>query len=173
MTAAQTWLRFNLVGVLGFVVQALVLWALVALFAVPAPIAIVFAVLAAVSHNFAWHERFTWPGSARAGRLRRWLGFNATTGMVSVVANLALTGLISRATGLQVVVANSAAVALLSLVTFFVSDRVIFSGSRVWPPHGPVMSPDTDQTPGKRPPARYPAAPRAGTRNRAPTQRRP
>ena len=126
MTAAQTWLRFNFVGILGFVVQALVLWGLVALVAVPAPIAIVLAVLAAVSHNFAWHERFTWPGSTRDGRLRRWLGFNATTGMVSVVANLALTGLIARATGLPIVMANCGAVAVLSLLTFIVSDRLIF-----------------------------------------------
>jgi dolichol-phosphate mannosyltransferase len=126
MNSGSTWLRFNLVGVLGFVVQAAVLWALVTLLRIPAALAVAAAVLAAVSHNFAWHERFTWPGTPRAGRLKRWVGFNATTGALSIAANVALTGAIARATGLPVVAANLVAVVLLSVATFVVSDRVVF-----------------------------------------------
>ena len=132
--SVATWLRFNLVGLLGFILQAAVLWALVSLFDIPPGVAVAIAVFAAVSHNFLWHERFTWPGSTRHGRVRRWLGFNATTGALSIVANVALTGLIGSATGLPIVVANLAAVVLLSLANFLVSDRVIFRAQGPWRP---------------------------------------
>lgn len=124
--SAATWLRFNLVGVLGFGVQAAVLWALVGPFGVPAPLAIAAAVFAAVSHNFAWHERFTWPGCPRRGRAKRWVAFNVTTGTLSVIANVLLTGLVARCAGLPIVVSTLIVVILLSLATFVISGQVIF-----------------------------------------------
>lgn len=124
MTAGARWVRFNLVGLLGFGVQAGFLWAFVTVFAVPAPIAVALAVFATVSHNFAWHERFTWPGSSREGRWKRWLAFNATTGALSIAANVAITTLVVRATGLPIVAANLLTVALLSLANFAVCDLI-------------------------------------------------
>ena len=55
------WIRFNLVGVMGFALQTVTLWLLVRWAGVNAGVAITLAVLAAVSHNFAWHETVTWP----------------------------------------------------------------------------------------------------------------
>ena len=64
------WIRFNLVGVMGFSLQTLALWLLVRGAGLSAGVAITIAVLAAVSHNFVWHERFTWPNLPREKRFR-------------------------------------------------------------------------------------------------------
>ena len=59
------WIRFNLVGAMGFALQTLALWLLVTAAGLSAGVAITIAVLAAVSHNFVWHEHFTWPNLPR------------------------------------------------------------------------------------------------------------
>jgi putative flippase GtrA len=120
------WVRFNLVGVLGFAVQMLVLSLLTSWAGVPANVAVALAVLAAVSHNFAWHERVTWPGLPRRTRIVRWLSFHASTGVVSIGGNLVLTALVMRATQWPPVPANVVAVVLLSVANYWVSDRLVF-----------------------------------------------
>jgi putative flippase GtrA len=99
------------------------------------------AVLAAVSHNFVWHERVTWPGQPDHGRWRRWLSFNITTGVVSVVTNLIVTMVVAEATGAPLVLSNAIAVAIASLVNFWVSDRVVFNNTRMWAEGRPGWSP--------------------------------
>ena len=91
-----------------------------------APLAIVAAVLVAVSHNFFWHERVTWPDRPRAGRFRRWLSFHLSTGAVSVAANVGMTTAVTTVTGLPLVPANAVAVVASSLASFLVSDRLVF-----------------------------------------------
>jgi putative flippase GtrA len=130
MTSLSRWLRFNLVGVAGFVVQLTTLAALAQWWAIPAGIAVAVAVLAAVSHNFLWHERVTWPGLPARGRWRRWVAFNASTGAVSVVTNLVVTSIVMTATGAPLLLANLAAVISASLVNFVVSDRLVFVAPR-------------------------------------------
>jgi putative flippase GtrA len=126
MTTPTRWLRFNLVGVAGFAVQMATLAALATSWSVPPAIAVAAAVLTAVSHNFAWHERVTWPGLPAAGRWRRWLAFNASTGTVSVITNIVVTSLVMAATGAPLLVANLVAVISASIVNFVVSDRLVF-----------------------------------------------
>jgi len=89
--ARTRWLRFNLVGALGFLLQTLALWLLVRGAGLSAGVAITIAVLTAVSHNFVWHERCTWPNLPREKRFDRWLAFHVSTGMVSVLTNLGIT----------------------------------------------------------------------------------
>jgi putative flippase GtrA len=96
-------------------------------FAVPAAVAVMLAVLAAVSHNFLWHERVTWPGRPREGRWRRWVAFNASTGVVSVVTNLIVTTIVVESTGAPLLLSNLVAVVSASLVNFWVSDRAVFN----------------------------------------------
>ena len=84
------------------------------------------AVLVAVSHNFLWHERITWPGLPRDTRLRRWLSFHLTNGAISVVANVIVTTLIMKVLGVPLLAANAIAVGIASLANFLVSDRFIF-----------------------------------------------
>lgn len=124
--ARTRWIRFNLVGVMGFLLQTLALWLLVRGAGLSAGVAITIAVLAAVSHNFAWHERFTWPNLPREKRFDRWLAFHISTGVVSVLTNLVITMIVMTATGLSVVPANIIAVALASVANFWINDRLIF-----------------------------------------------
>jgi putative flippase GtrA len=123
---ALRWIRFNLVGLMGFLLQAATLWALVHWSGLPASISIAIAVLVAVSHNFVWHERFTWSDRPRHERARRWLSFNASTGVISVVSNVCVTAAIMTVTGLPVLPSNLIAVVAASLVNFLISDRLVF-----------------------------------------------
>jgi putative flippase GtrA len=89
------WIRFNLVGVMGFALQTMTLWLLVRWAGVNASVAITLAVLAAVSHNFAWHETVTWPNLPAERRSRRWLYFQFSTGAISLLTNLGITMIVN------------------------------------------------------------------------------
>jgi putative flippase GtrA len=119
-------MRFNLVGVMGFTLQTLTLWVLVGWAGASAGVAVTLAVLAAVSHNFVWHEHFTWRDLPRGHRLRRWLSFYVSTGTISVVTNVGVTLAVMNVTALPVLPANIIAVAIGSLVNFWINDRLIF-----------------------------------------------
>jgi putative flippase GtrA len=123
---AKRWGWFNLVGLMGFLVQTAILAALVRWAGVTTGVAVALAVLAAVSHNFFWHERFTWPNLPREGRVRRWVSFHLSTGVISVLSNVWVTTALVAATGLPVVAANVVAVSMLSLTNFWISDRLVF-----------------------------------------------
>ena len=88
MSPARRWLRFNLVGAIGIVVQLAVLEILKGVLKLDYLRATALAVEAAVLHNFRWHERFTWADRADVTR-RQALGrlgrFNLTTGTVSML----------------------------------------------------------------------------------------
>ncbi len=120
------WVRFNVVGVLGFALQTLTLSLLVRWAGLSTGLAVTVAVLVAVSHNFLWHEHFTWPNLPREDRLKRWVSFHVSTGLISVLSNVIVTAAVMAATGLSVVAANVVAVATMSLLNFWVSDRVVF-----------------------------------------------
>jgi dolichol-phosphate mannosyltransferase len=125
--AAGRFLRFNVVGVIGFGIQLGVL----ALLVRPGThylVATAIAVEAAVLQNFLWHERWTWRdrpvrGRARAARLWR---FHAINGFVSIGGNLLLMRLLVGACGMPPLAANVAAVLACSLVNFSGSDRIVF-----------------------------------------------
>jgi putative flippase GtrA len=121
------WVRFNLVGVAGFAIQILTLAAVTRWLGLGTGVAVALAVLVAVSHNFLWHERITWPRQSREGRLRRWLSFNLSNGLISIVTNVAVTTLVVAATGAPLLVANATAVVMASALNFLVSDRYIFN----------------------------------------------
>lgn len=120
------WVRFNLVGMMGFALQMTMLFALVRWAGLGAAGAVSIAVLAAVSHNFVWHEYFTWPELPRESWLKRWLSFHLSTGILSVVSNVAVTMMVAKVTTLPLVVCNAIAVAIVSTANFWVSDRLIF-----------------------------------------------
>ena len=126
MAPTTRWVRFNLVGASGFVVQMLTLAAVTRWLGVETSVAIVVAVLVAVSHNFVWHERVTWPGQRRQGCLRRWVAFNLSNGLISVVTNVIVTTLVVAGTAAPLLLANTMAVVMASVVNFLVSDRYVF-----------------------------------------------
>src|SRR5262245_64858459 len=107
---------------MGFTLQTMALWLLVRGAGLSAGVAITIAVMAAVSHNFVWHERFTWPNLPRDERFKRWLAFHLSTGLVSVLTNLGITMIVMTATGLSVVPANIISVALAFFANFLIID---------------------------------------------------
>jgi putative flippase GtrA len=124
------WLKFNLVGVLGFALQTVVLFVFthatpqVSYFAATAV-----AVELAVLNNFVWHQRWTWkdrPSITKKDTLRRLVKFNLTSGLFSIAGNLVFMSILVGRVGLPVGPANLASVAACSVVSFVLADRVAF-----------------------------------------------
>ena len=67
---APRWLKFNLVGGMGIVVQLLLLVGLKTGLHLHYLAATALAVEIAVVHNFLWHERFTWAERTGVGFAR-------------------------------------------------------------------------------------------------------
>jgi putative flippase GtrA len=114
------WLKFNAVGIVGALIQLILLW-LLTRGGVHYLIATAMAVEAAILHNFYWHVRWTWKG-----RHPSLLRFHMANGVVSILSNLALMKLFTGIIGIGPVPANLAAIGITSLVNFFLGDRWVF-----------------------------------------------
>src|SRR5512140_3345440 len=109
----QRWLRFNAVGLGGIIVQLAVLACLTRLAGLSYLPATGCAVEAAVIHNFAWHQRWTWRdrGFSGAALLAPLLRFHLTNGLVSIAGNLLLMRVFTGTVGLDPLLANPIAIA--------------------------------------------------------------
>ena len=124
------WLKFNVVGVLGFALQV---GALFTLTHTSHPIsyltATVLAVELAILNNFFWHQLWTWrdrPSSTVNETLRRLAKFNITTGLVSIAGNLLFMSILVGRLGVAIVLANVVSVLVCSLLNFILADRFAF-----------------------------------------------
>jgi putative flippase GtrA len=122
--------RFNIVGAIGFLVQ---LGVLISLHAAGWPVAAatIVAVEAAILHNFFWHEQWTWArmkAGTRAGRLAR---FHLSNGMISMAGNAVLTAVLVEA-GAPLVAANVTAVVACSSLNFAAAHLWVFC-AKTWP----------------------------------------
>jgi len=125
----RRWLKFNLVGAIGIVVQLAVLGILNGVLGLDYLPATALAVEAAVLHNFLWHERFTWADRASVTRrqaLGRLVRFNLTTGAVSILGNLLLMRLLVGQAHLPALPASLASIAACSLANFLASEYIVF-----------------------------------------------
>ncbi len=124
------WLKFNVVGVLGFALQSAALFVLThRVHSINYLAATVLAVELAVLNNFAWHQRWTWndrPTTTRRQGFRRLVKFNLTTGAVSICGNLIFMSLLVGQLGFPVTGANAITVPACSVLSFFLADRVAF-----------------------------------------------
>ncbi len=138
-TTGRRIVRFNVVGVLGFAVQILVLWLLVRVAGVPYLVATALAVESAIVHNFLSHWRWTWRDrvDGRRGFVSRFVCFNATNGAVSLVVNVGLMALLQGVLGVHYLVANLAGVACSATANFMLGDRVVFAGASDTSPTNP------------------------------------
>jgi putative flippase GtrA len=126
------WIKFNIIGLLGFALQS---GALFLLTHNVRPIgylaATALAVELAVLNNFAWHQRWTWSDRPTANSKETWrrlAKFNLTTGLVSLAGNLVLMSILVGRMGLPVAGANVVTVAGCSVLSFFLADRIAFEG---------------------------------------------
>lgn len=107
------WLKFNFVGGIGIGVQLAVLTALKSGFRFNYLLATVLAVEAAVIHNFLWHERFTWKDREKTtSPFVRFIKFNLTNGLLSILGNLGLMKLLVGVFHLNYITANLTAITL-------------------------------------------------------------
>jgi putative flippase GtrA len=122
-------LTFNGVGALGLVVQLGTLALLHQVFEWHYLTATALAVEAAILHNFAWHQRWTWRERREPGWrvvLTRLWRFHLLNGLVSLVGNLAIMAVLTGGMGIHAVAANLAAVSACSVVNFLGSEVVVF-----------------------------------------------
>lgn len=124
--SAARWLKFNAVGAGGIVVQLAVLAGLKSGLRMDYLPATALAVEAAVVHNYFWHERFTWADRVSAGSWLRFAKFNLTTGLLSILGNILVMGILVGRAGLNYFLANVLTIAACSIVNFLVSDRFVF-----------------------------------------------
>jgi putative flippase GtrA len=118
--------RFSAVGAGGVVVQAVVLAMLLRLTSIHYLAAAALAVETAILHNFAWHKRWTWADRPASHVVVTLLRFNATTGVVSIIGNIALMFLFVGTLNLNPQIANLITIAICSLLNFALADRFVF-----------------------------------------------
>ncbi len=146
--------RFNVVGGLGIVVQLAAVALLVGVLGLHYLVGTALAIELAVLHNFAWHERWTWrdpregclaPAPTEHGRrptaravrssvIFRCLAFHAGNGCVSMLGSLALLPLLVGVVHLHYLAANLVTIAATGLLNFLVSDRLVFARPAGRPP---------------------------------------
>jgi putative flippase GtrA len=123
------WLKFNVVGGIGIGVQLAALLLLKGVFHLNYLVATAMAVEAAIIHNFAWHERFTWRDRVKPswrGSLPRLVRFNLSTGTISILGNLGLMKMLVGQGQMNYLLGNGIAIAICSLANFLVSDDWAF-----------------------------------------------
>ena len=122
------WLKFNLVGAMGMVLQL----ATLALLNHCAPGHYLYASAAAVEltllHNFVWHLHYTWRDrrdrAALAGQLVR---FHLSNGLVSMLGNLALMRILVDGAHIPIIASNCIAILCCSIVNFCLGHNWAFA----------------------------------------------
>ena len=125
------WIKFNVVGVGGFALQAGALFVLThTTHSISYLAATALAVELAVLNNFVWHQLWTWkdrPSLTLIATLRRLAKFNITTGLVSIAGNLVFMSILVGRLGFAIVLANLISVVACSLLNFILADRIAFT----------------------------------------------
>jgi putative flippase GtrA len=129
ITSIRRWLIFNSVGAIGLLVQLASLNFFVSCLGMGYMGATTLAVQTAVVHNFFWHQAWTWRDRRESGWLRacrRFVRFNLTNGLFSVIGNLIFMRLFLNALPVNYTIANVLAIAACSIVNYGLSDRLVF-----------------------------------------------
>ena len=122
------WGKFNLVGAMGMAVQLAALalfnrW-MAGHYLYASAAAIEFSLL----HNFMWHLRYTWRDRRdSATRLRQFVKFHVSNGLVSMLGNLVLMRLLVHEARLPLLVSNLIAILCCSLVNFCLGNNWVFA----------------------------------------------
>ena len=134
-------LRFNLVGLFGIVIQLTTLALLN--HALPAHVLLTstLAVELTLLHNFLWHALYTWPATSRQNTLPQLLRFHLSNGLVSLLGNLILMRLFAHSFHAPVLLANALTVACCGLANFLLAHRWVFSSTRKDPRLPSAMGP--------------------------------
>lgn len=131
MNAFVRWGKFNLVGAMGMVVQL----AALALFNRWMGEYYLYASAAAIEvallHNFVWHWHYTWRDRHdSATPVRPFVRFHLSSGLISMLGNLALMQLFVREAHLPLLVSNLIAILCCSIANFCVGNNWAFARVR-------------------------------------------
>jgi putative flippase GtrA len=122
------WWKFNLVGAMGMVVQLTSLSVLSRFVAGHYLYASAVAVELAVLHNFVWHVHFTWRDRRDpSALLSQVIRFHLSSGLVSLVGNLALMRILVHETRLPLLLSNCVAILCCSVINFFLGNSWAFA----------------------------------------------
>jgi putative flippase GtrA len=125
----RTFLKFNMVGVIGIPVQLSVLALLKSGLGIHYLIATALAVETAVLHNFTWHERWTWAERTKAapsGLLGRLVRFHLSNGLITICGNLSVMWVLVSRLHVSYLIANVFAMGVCAIANFVASDRLVF-----------------------------------------------
>ena len=123
------WLKFNLVGAIGILVQLGAFALLFSWLRLNYIVATALAVETAVLHNFVWHELYTWkhlPRGAPRDVALRLLRFHAGNGLISILGNVLLMRIFVGALHIPHYVATGMAIALCAVLNFAASEWFVF-----------------------------------------------
>jgi putative flippase GtrA len=119
--------RYLVVATLGAVIQGIVV-TLAMCTGSPPVLATVVGIEAAILHNFAWHDRWTWRDRPRGeSRVLRLARYNAAMAGGSLVVGGLVSWTVIQGLGGGILVANVAAVAAAACANYAASDRLIFT----------------------------------------------
>jgi len=124
LQAVTRWIRYNLVGMMGFAVQTLTLTFLLAWTGLPDLAALALA-WSSPSPQLLWHERVTWPDRPREDASSASHASSSRPAPVDPL-ELGLTKIVMLLTGMPILASNVLAVASASFVQFLSNDRVVF-----------------------------------------------
>ena len=124
------WLKFNAVGAMGVCVHLGALAMMRSGLHWNYLLSTAVAVEVTVVHNFLWHERFTWADRPAREPLQRFVAFNCSNGLISLVGNLAIVKLLAGSLGMNYLAANGIGIAACALANFAVGDQIVFIAER-------------------------------------------
>lgn len=128
MTLFARWLKFNLVGVVGMVLQLTTLALLNRIFPNHYLITSAIALEITLLHNFTAHLRYTWRDRRdEVPIFTQLLRFHISNGLVSLIGNLLLMKLLVNNAHLPVILSNAIAIVCCSLANFCLSHHWTFS----------------------------------------------
>jgi len=128
MTTFLRWMKFNLVGAIGMLLQLAALALISKAFPTHYLLASAAAIEITLLHNFVWHLHYTWRDRRDNTPVpSKLLRFHLTNGLVSMLGNLALMRVLILTAHLPLLAANSIAILCCSILNFCLGDLWAFA----------------------------------------------
>lgn len=122
------WCRFNLVGILGMTVQLAALTLSVRWMHIHYLVASAAAIEITLLHNFIWHLHYTWRDrQSDVGWPAQLIRFHLSNGLVSMLGNLTLMGVLVHQVHLPILAADAIAILCCSIANFFLGHHWAFA----------------------------------------------
>lgn len=130
MNPLLRWLKFNVVGAIGMIVQLSALALFNRWMGGHYLLASAAAIELTLLHNFTWHLHYTWRDRRdNSSRLRQLVRFHLSNGLVSMLGNLALMRLLVHQARLPLLASNVIAILCCSVVNFTLGNNWAFTSA--------------------------------------------